>query len=82
MMIVRGCNQPWQQKKESSQREGRGSRTNSTQHWRTWRNCPIKMDVGNVTFPFAALGLMGFSNGRGEKIRNHCSDHWAGRVKL
>ena len=67
--------------KTGSQHKGRG-RTNSTQHWRTCRDLTIKMGEGNVTFPFAALGVMGFSNDRGERTRNHCSGHWAGRLKL
>ena len=42
----------------------------------------IKVGVGNVTFPFVVLGVTGFSNGGGERTRNHCSGFWAGRLKL
>ena len=31
--------------------------------------------VGNVMFSFVALGVIGFSNGREERTRNHCSKH-------
>ena len=69
MIIVRGCNHGSKSRKAHSVK----NMAEPIPLRRTWRNLTIKMGVGNVMFPLVALGVMSFSNGRGERTGNHCS---------
>ena len=69
MIIVRGCKHGSKSSKAHSVKNIAGP----IPLRRTWKNLTIKMGVGNVMFSLVILGEMSFSNGREERIGNHCS---------